>query len=170
MLSNRGLVSLALVAAAIPSYALTIDIVSIGSYGAIPPAYTTTETVIFQNTPAVLTTLAVAGTINNPGPNQFLVGTATYAGVGGTLVVSYTTSPVQASGGSASFDGTWTYVAGTGAYAGLMGTGAVNFLTSTSGFANHSLSGELEAVPEPASMAALGLGVVALLRRRKRSA
>lgn len=155
--------------AAVPSFAFTIDIISVGGYSNPGLTYTTSENVIFQNTPGVLSTLAVSGTINSPGPTQFLNATATYVGSGGSLVVNYSTSPVQFSGGSASYDGTWTYVSGTGAYAGLSGTGAINFLVSSSGFANHSLSGSLEAVPEPASIAALGLGAVALLRRRKRS-
>lgn len=169
MVSIRVFATLAVGALAISAQAFMIDIISVGGFTNGVGVYATTENVIFQNTPGTLSTLAVAGNINSPGPSQFLNATATYVGSGGSLVVNYSTSPMQTSGNSASYDGIWTYVSGTGAYAGLSGTGAVNFLVSASGFANHSLSGELQAVPEPATMAVLGLGAAALLRRRKRS-
>jgi hypothetical protein len=154
------------------SQAFTLDLVSVGTF--VPGiAYTATETVVFESAPGSLASLFVSGTVNSPGPTQFLSGTATWVGGPDSLTVSFLSAPVQSgSGFTASYAGTWVYTGGTGLYAGLVGGGswAVVFDSGNSNYSNHSFSGDLAAVPEPASMLALAGGLGLLARRRRKSA
>lgn len=158
--------SLGLVGAAFSAQAFTLTLISVGTY---VPGYSTAENVVFQITPASLTALASTGTVINPGPTQSLNGTAVYTGGPDSLTLSYSTTPVVFTGSTASYSGSWNYVTGTGAYAGLTGSGTMTVQFTTTGLATHTVSGDIEsAVPEPASMAVLGLGAAALLRRRRK--
>lgn len=165
----RLIVSVGVVGAAISAQAFTFSLISVGTF--VPGAnFTTAENVVFQISPGVLNTLAVTGNVVNPGPVQTLASTATYTGGADSLTISYVTSPVVFTPGNASYSGMWTYLGGTGAYAGLAGGGTmtVQFNSNLGNLSTHSVTGDLDsAVPEPASMAVLGLGAVALLRRRK---
>ncbi|HLO99077.1 MAG TPA: PEP-CTERM sorting domain-containing protein [Fimbriimonas sp.] len=169
MNSLRLFATLGVFGAAISAQAFTISLISVGTFG--PGVnYTSAENVVFQLTPAPLNTLSVAGTVVSPGPTQTLSALATYTGGSDSLTISYVTSPVIATPGNASYSGNWTYLSGTGAYAGLTGGGTmtVQFNSNLGNLSTHSITGDLDTVvPEPASMAALGLGAVALLRRRR---
>lgn len=88
------------------------------------------------------------------------------------LDLDLTLQAVTTSGPTVSGAGVWTYAGGTGAYADLAGTGTFAFsldIPSSSSFS--SFIGNLTAVPEPTSLALLGVGAAALVGRRfKKSA
>lgn len=87
--------------------------------------------------------------------------------LGDEIDLGITLQWITTSGSTTSGAGNWTYIGGTGAYAGLAGDGTFAFsvdepsLTSFSSFV-----GTLESVPEPASIAILGMGAAALIGRR----
>jgi len=152
---------------AVASQAITFIASSSGTYVNGPGTYTTTENVVVSTTapyPAVttLTFVAAGGAVVN--------GLATYGTAGAdTLVLAFSgtaggISPITSSG-----NGIWNYQSGTGAYAGLVGSGtwsATYVFPGTLAFT--TFAGDLAPVPEPASMAVLGLGAAALLRRRRK--
>ena len=168
---KRTILTCAFVAACAASQAFQINIVSVGTF--IPGInYSAAENIVFQNTPANLTSLAVSGVVINPGPAQFLTGSAAYTGAGQSLNINFISTPVSTgSGGTAAYAGTWNYVSGTGVYANLVGSGSwtVVFNANTNNYSNHSFSGELTAVPEPSTMAVLGVAGLGLITRRRRN-
>ena len=104
-----------------------------------------------------------------------LAGSGFYTGTGETLDFNLQFDPnsyqnVGPSGGS--IDGTWTYTGGTGGYAGFKngsGTLALTYLLTspTTAMTATTFQGML-ATPEPAPLAALGIGALGLLMRRRR--
>lgn len=129
------------------------------------------ETVDFAyfngHAPITLTTFALDGNTN----------TGFLAGPGNTdrLNFSFTVDNTQTLGSQVNQEAHWVAVNGTGAFSGLTGIGSfsIDFTAVDNNTAQTAtgLTGELHAVPEPATYAALGLGALALVRRRtKRSA
>ncbi len=102
-----------------------------------------------------------------------LVGSGIYSGTGGTLdfSIKYNASSIVVVGPSQSMDGTWTYTNGTGTYAGLVGGGTEAHTLLTLGpslaVSGTVLSGTLNPVPEPEAYAALGIGLLGFLVKRK---
>lgn len=78
-----------------------------------------------------------------------------------TLTSSYNGSFVAANGGTAA--GAWT------ALLGKMASNLTYLNVHTSTFPGGEVRGDLRLVPEPASMIVLGLGAVALIRKRRNS-
>lgn len=155
--------------AALSAHAFSIDLVGAGTF--VPGInYTSTESIVFQISPVALTSLSVTGTVINPGVNQTLDGLGFYSnGFGDSLTIHYLTQPPSTQGSTASYSGVWTYTGGTGAYANLTGGGTMSVIfDGNTLFSNHSMAGELNPVPEPATLSVVGLGLAALLRRRRR--
>lgn len=166
MVRVKTLLIASLLVAACAGQAITFQYVSVGTYTG---GYTSTESAVFQNDPMSVPFFTANGVVNNPGPSQFLTATAVFSdGGANSMTVNYSTSPVVFQGNSASYAGTWNYVSGTGAYANMSGGGTMTAIFDTDFNSTHSFFGDLQAVPEPASMAVLGLGVAALLRRRRK--
>lgn len=169
----RSLLALSFLACVGAAQAFVIDIVSVGNFVA-GVNYTANENVIYENAPGNLATLAVNGLVNNPGATQFLTGTAVWTGGPDTLTVAFTSAPVQSgSGSTSSYAGTWVYTGGSGQYSGLVGGGswAVVFNSASNNYSNHSFSGDLNPVPEPATMTLFAIaGGAAVLRRLRRKA
>ncbi|RYG26563.1 PEP-CTERM sorting domain-containing protein [bacterium] len=131
---------------------------------------TVDETVLLQQGGFGVLTVLHMDFNNNPFP---VFGTGTYTGAGGSLSFDYEWTTATLLGGTQSLVGTWAMTGGTGTYAGLTGEGTLTTNHDlTNGYPSPSFTtfrGQLEAVPEPASMAALGLGAAAILKRRKRA-
>jgi hypothetical protein len=158
-------------ALAVVSQATIFDVISVGTWANISNGYTTAESVVFQNTPSALSTMAYSAQYVNGGVNG-VNGTITYTGGSGTITLAITsTGPFNMGGNSTSIAGSWTYTSGTGAYAGYS-SGAGTWGATYSGegnYASTTLSGNLTPVPEPATLAVLGIGGLAMIRRRRRS-
>lgn len=140
--------------------------------------YTTAENVIsgsFAPLPAP-TTMDFLGIYLATPANGITTGsTATFKNGADQLVFSVVGGPFTFSGITSSISGSWSFLSGTGAYAGIAsgsGTWSASYISLPNGLPNFSTTsfvGDLLPVPEPASMAALvmGLGMVAARRRRK---
>lgn len=154
--------------AAVAAHAFTIDIVSAGKVtaGATVDFH---ELVLLQVTsvPLPLFTNVDYSIVNNTPPQPGLGSFSN--GTGDSLLFNQMLDSVSSSPTSVSGSGTWVYTGGTGAYAGLAGLGTFAFTINTTTNASYStFSGSLDAVPEPGSMALLGLGVAAVAGRRLR--
>jgi len=165
---TRLFVVASMAVAAVAAHAFTIDIVSAGKD---TTGFTVDfhELVLLQVTsvPLPLFTNVDYSIVNNmppqPGSGSFSNGT------GDSLLFNQMLDSVSFSPTSVSGSGTWVYTGGTGAYAGLAGLGTFAFTINTTTNASYStFSGLLDAVPEPGSMALLGLGVAAVAGRRLR--
>jgi hypothetical protein len=162
-----GVIAL-LSAVAVISQATIFNVVSVGTFTLTTNGYTTSENVVFQNTPSALSTMSFSALYNGPG----IDGTITYSGGGGNITLAITSpGPFNGGGSGSSIAGSWTYTSGTGAYSGYSagaGTWGATY-DSVGNYASTTLSGNLTPVPEPATMAVLGIGALALIRRRRRS-
>jgi hypothetical protein len=150
------------------SNAVVFSVVSVGQFTLVGGGYTTAENVISQVTPSPLNTLAFTATYVGAGANGNMV----YTGGAGTVTLAFTApGPFVFQGNTSSLNGSWTYTSGTGAYASYTGgSGTFAAVYNTSGnYASTTLSGDLNPVPEPATLAVLGLGVLALRRRVRNS-
>lgn len=169
---SRALALFTFAALSAASHALSLNLVSAGSYtvdATNPNLVTQNETVYVSQIGALpaLTSLIVASDL---GPSP-IVQTATYSGGSGTLVLKLAYDhTVVGDFGVSTDSGTWSVASGTGSYAGLSGMGsyAISYNADADQFSTTQVVGNVEAVPEPASLAALGAGAVALARRRRK--
>ncbi len=156
--------------AALSAQAVTILLVSQGTGQNVGPNFVQNENVLTQiGGYGPLSTLVLTS-VTGPVP---IAGTGVYSGAGGTLNFSYSLTSLSVLGLSQSVSGTWNYTGGTGTYANQVGSGTLAAtitpkLNGAVGFDTGTVfGGSLNPVPEPASMAVLGLGAAALIRRRK---
>lgn len=166
---NRILVLAAVSAVAVSAHAFTIDVVSIGVAPNTLPNINFTENVVFQTAsiavPVFTTNNWYAVNIVPPVSGAGLFDD----GAGNSLAYNLTIDSASTNQGMVSGSGTWDYTGGTGAYAGLAGGGTFGFSIQTTTDASYSTwVGQLNAVPEPTSMGLLGLGALALVRRRRK--
>lgn len=160
-----ALMALAVVAGA---HAAVFNVVSVGTFTLDGgTGYSTDESVVFQMTPSALDTLDFDAVYVGAGA----AGTMVYTGAGGTVTLAFTSGDFSFGGSGSSISGAWSYVSGTGDYAGYAsGAGTWGAAYDAVGsYASTTLAGNLEPVPEPASLAVVGIGAAALLRRRRRA-
>lgn len=161
---------MAVMAVALAAHAVSVNIVSVGTFTEDPmnsDIVTQDENVLYSSLaglPVPGSTLHVDGMLN---PYVF---TATYSSANGDLVLDFMFENQVVGGIGVSTDsGTWSYKSGTGSFANLSGGGSysINYNGLADNYSSTSIVGNVEAVPEPASIAALGVGAIALMRRRK---
>lgn len=161
---------MAVMAVALAAHAVAVNIVSVGSFTEDPSnsdLLTQDENVLFSSLadlPVPGSTLHIDGMLN---PYVF---TATYSSANGNLVLDFSYENTVVGGIGVSTDsGTWSYKSGTGAFQNFSGSGSysINYNGLSNNYASTSIVGNVEAVPEPASITALSVGALALLGRRK---
>ena len=178
----KVLVGISILVVAASAHA-TIILESFGTWapgGFLPgTAFTDTETVLVP--PSTTAPYAPLTSNTTLFANFAPIGVAFYTGaVGQSLILDLTVTDVIYSPDNLtrSIDGFWIYGGGTGTYdpsliAGGDGTFAISQTSATSPtfpfFSGEVLVGNLYATPEPGTYAVLGLGVVGLLVRRRRS-
>ena len=163
----------AAVGAALSAHAVSLQLASSGAFKVDPMGRESgSETVGNQvGGYGPLSSLSLTFSASDPLP---VSGSATYSGAGGTLAIRFAFSTFTSVGGFyGAYFGTWTATGGTGNYSQATGGGTLSRLEDGSDPDSYQsttvLDGEIQAVPEPASLLALGLPALALLRRRKRS-
>jgi hypothetical protein len=159
-------------ASAVAAHAFSLDLMSHGNYS-FPGGtlFAVNETVIYQNSDATIPSLTA---MTYTADSNTLVGSGIYTNGADSFSFAFTfTDDIPTDGFSSTQNAhaIWTYTSGTGGFAGLAGSGVLtsNFNAPLGATSLTTLSGRLEAVPEPASVAALSFGALALVRRRKKS-
>ena len=89
-------------------------------------------------------------------------------GAGQSIAIAYTGTFVQDPGGTVSLDGTWTETSGTGIHVAPTGTYSASIGSIAGGPSDWEWS-VVGSVPEPSQYAVLGIGLVGLLVRRRKS-
>lgn len=155
----------------------TISLASYGFYSASAVGFTSAENVDYFSAPGALslgalTSLSENATFNNAsGITSGYSSVQSYMGSGSdSVVLDLMTTSVNMNNGVYSASGNWTYANGTGSYAGLVGSGtfAASFNPAINDLKLSSLVGNLQAAPEPTSVAALAVGVIGLIARRRK--
>lgn len=176
--TGRLFVLAALAATAVAARADGIILDSFGTWSGDGSAWTQIETVLYppSNTGSFPALTLLTADVTGDGHGNGISAVATYTnGSGDSLILDWTVTDNQYNGNAFSMDGTWTYAGGTGGYdpshiASGLGTFAVSETnTGSGGVSGTVLIGDLYPTPEPATMAALGMGVLALARRRRKA-
>jgi len=171
LLIRVAFVSAALAAVACAQATINIYLASVGTATEFaPPTINTVEAVVSERGGAGPLS-ALTYTLDG----NTLKGSGAYTDPGGDVLdFSFVLNPASGviKDDSLSIDGDWSYTGGTLGYANKVGGGtiALNFLTNGSPIAESGtlFSGQL--APEPAPFAAIGVGVIGLLARRRRKA
>lgn len=152
---------------------IQIDLSSHGLYSIGSGSFSVNEVVIYQSTTLPMPTLtSMTYTASTSGPPY--AGDGTYTnGVDSFTFHFELTGDVPTDGFSSTqtAHGLWTYTSGTGAFANYSGSGVIasNYNAPAGATSLTVFSGRLvNLVPEPATVAALGIGAAALLRRRRK--
>ena len=153
----------ALLGAAVSAHAYLFSVLSAGQYS-FNTQLDSENVLTYYNTPEV-------DTLNM----DLNFNTGYYTGPGGVL--AFTFVPDNGGGmfaGGGAGDATWYYdpAHSSGVFSGLQGGGTFSIsVDGTTGVVNSTtgLTGNLNAVPEPATLAGLAIGAVELLRRRRRA-
>ena len=168
----RFAVLAAAIAASAAASAVSITFVSAGTFVGDLVGNTAdyAESVVFQSHPGFGN---LTSYVENYDFNALIQDTAVYSNGTDSFTIRVDDATFSSDPQDPNLYGTaavWTYVSGTGSYANLTGHGTY---TQNGNYTDHtsttSIKGNLNPVPEPASIAALGLGAAAMLRRRKRA-
>ena len=166
--TTRIVLTLGVLAAAVASQAVTFNFIGNTASNFTPTTTSFVSTALLANT-GIYNAITQGNVTLNGATSQvvFYVGTSTSNT--GSLTISFDgTTDVSGTGG---FSSAGTYVSSTGVLASTGGTGLQvtnnpNFNSNSTSF---TVSGNVTPVPEPSAFAALGLGGLALLRRRRRA-
>ena len=170
----RASLSLVALGAALAAQAFSVSSVGTFALDADPNLFTQDETVFVSrigSTPA-LSSLPALTSLHVSGVYDPFTTTAVYSSGSGTLTIDLAYVQTVVGGIGVSTDsGLWTILSGTGSYTNLVGGGSysINYNANDDNFSQTTLVGDVQAVPEPASIAALSVGALALLRRRKKA-
>ena len=151
------------------SQAITLSLVSVGTFDDSNPALLTQDEAVVVSH---IGTLPALSTLHAESTFSPFTTTAVYTSTSGTLTFDLVYDNTEVGGFGISTDsGLWTVLGGTGSYAGYAGSGSysINYNAPDNNFSQTTLIGDIEAVPEPASIAVLSLGALGLLRRRKKA-
>lgn len=176
-------ITVAALATVVQAHAQSIFLDSFGTFtntydgGGSYTGWSQSESLLYPPTStggyADLTTLS--GSVTDPAPS-LPYGTYTYSDATGdslTVSVDFTSQQYDPSGDFYSASGTWSFVSGTGSYQTVsVGEGTISLTQITGGQTGSSgtlLAGVLTPAPEPISMSLLGVGALALIRRKRKA-
>ncbi len=160
-----------LLVGAVAAHALEIDLQSHGNYTLTVPTAFVTETVVFQDTDIAIPALtSLSYSFARTG---IYTGSGAYTNGVDTLPFTFTftqDTPTDGFSFTQAAHGIWNTTGGAGVFAGLVGSGVIsaNFHPNLHTSSLTEFSGTLAAVPEPASYAVFGLGLVGLVRRKRK--
>ena len=166
MIKSKILVVLALAGISALSLGLSFNFNSHGTFTNVAGVITVSDPNIdFDTSDIAVTALDYIYT-----DTASTAGTGTLSVTGGTIDFAFTGTITYGSQSDALGGVILTFANGTGVLAGMTGAGSLSNTTWKAGSraGTDQSTFVAEVVPEPASMAALGLGAAALLRRRRR--
>ncbi len=158
--------------------ASTFVAVSLGTYNnSFGSYYTTAENVLSSVTApyAALNTLDFTAIYGGSGVTTGSLAVYKNAANTDTLTLAFVGGPFTVSGfnTTSSISGSWNFVSGTGSYASVAsgsGTWSASYNALAGSLAQTTFVGDLNPVPEPASMAILAVGALGMARRRRNRA